>query len=180
MRCLWLATVLSLSGFLELASAIIVSTMVDDNQPDGFNITYHPEGAWQQGGIGGCDGCPPPPITGLASMNTFHGSLFNQENTRSTHQVPPTATLVFFGSSVSVSCILSNGLSNPSGHSEMTFTIDGIQRDNFVYTPSGSPGFLPNKNVFASGSLELANHTLVIKNGGISGGSSLVILDYIT
>ncbi|KAJ7789480.1 hypothetical protein B0H14DRAFT_242924 [Mycena olivaceomarginata] len=93
MRCLWLATVLSLSGFLELASAIIVNASmsrpccscswpysiriaVDDDQPGGLNTTsiiYQPQGAWQQG-IGGCDGCPPP---GLASMNTFHGSLFN-------------------------------------------------------------------------------------------------------
>jgi hypothetical protein len=96
MRCLWLATVLSLSGFLELASAIIDNTTsmsrpccscswpysiriaVDDDQSDGLNtiIIYQPEDAWQQGRIGGCDSCPPPSITGLASMNTFHGSLF--------------------------------------------------------------------------------------------------------
>ncbi|KAF8213771.1 hypothetical protein K438DRAFT_1108959 [Mycena galopus ATCC 62051] len=116
MRYLWLTTVLSL---FQLASATVQNITVDDQNggPDGTSITYQPAGAWVQGAIGGCSDCPPPPISSQAFMNTFHGSLFNQNNSKRI-QNPPFATLVFVGSSVSVNCILSNALSDPVGISQ--------------------------------------------------------------
>ncbi|KAF7367412.1 hypothetical protein MSAN_00803800 [Mycena sanguinolenta] len=178
MRCLWLATVLSL---FQLASAAIVNITVDDQNggPNGIEISYQPPNSWVQGAIGGCNDCPTPAITNLAYMNTFHGSLFNQGNKKNSQQSPPFATLAFFRVSVSVNCILSNELSNPVGISRMTFSIDGVQRDTFTYTPTGSSTFQP-ATVFSSGPIGLANHTLEIKNGATGGGSSLVILDSIT
>ncbi|KAF7340157.1 hypothetical protein MVEN_01934200 [Mycena venus] len=178
MLCLWLASVLSL---FQLTVGAIVNTTVDDQygSPDGNKILYLPETGWLQGGIGNCDNCPPPPVSDFAYMNTFHGSLFNQKNHQNTNKTPPTATLVFFGSSVSVNCILSNALSNPAGTSDMTFTIDGIQTGTFPHIPSGNPNFQAS-TVFLSSPLQLGNHTLVIQNGRTGGGSSLVILDSIT
>ncbi|KAF7367377.1 hypothetical protein MSAN_00800200 [Mycena sanguinolenta] len=178
MRCLWLVTVLSL---FQLASAAIVNITVDDQNggPDGIEISYQPPNSWVQGAIGGCTDCPTPAISNLAYMNTFHGSLFNQGNQKNSQQSPPSAILAFFGSSVSVNCILSNEVSNPVGISRMTFSVDGIQRNTFTYTPTGSSTF-QSATVFSSGPLGLANHTLEIKNGATGGGSSLVILDSIT
>ncbi|KAJ7239012.1 hypothetical protein B0H12DRAFT_1237683 [Mycena haematopus] len=178
MRFLWFTAVFSL---FQLASAVIVNITVDDQNggPNGSQISYQPPNSWIQGAIGGCNNCQPPPISDLAYMNTFHGSLFNQDNTGHSHQSPPFATLVFFGSSVSVNCILSNSLSIPAGNSNMTFSIDGIQRNTYDYTPLGSSNFQPT-TVFSSGPIGLANHTLEIKNGAVGGGSSLVILDSIT
>ncbi|KAF8213773.1 hypothetical protein K438DRAFT_1750959 [Mycena galopus ATCC 62051] len=185
MRWLWLSTVLSL---FQLASATVQNITVDDQNggPDGTSIIYQPADAWVQGAIGGCSDCPPPPISSQAFMNTFHGSLFNQNNSKRI-QNPPFATLFFIvlrmnyplGSSVSVNCILSNALSDPVGISEMTFSIDGIQRSTYVHTPTGSPNFDPT-TVFTFSDLSLANHTLEIKNGNAGGGSSLIILDSIT
>ncbi|KAJ6519251.1 hypothetical protein C8R45DRAFT_16036 [Mycena sanguinolenta] len=177
MRCLWLATVLSL---FQLALAVIVNITVDDQNggPEGIKISYQPPNSWVQGAIGGCTDCPAPAISNLAYMKTFHGSLFNQNNSKNS-QSPPFATLVFFGSSVSVNCILSNELSNPVGISDMTFSLDGIQRDTFVRDPSGSSTFQP-VTVFSSGPITLANHTLEIKNGAVGRGPSLIILDSIS
>ncbi|KAF7340188.1 hypothetical protein MVEN_01937400 [Mycena venus] len=178
MLCLWLASVLSL---FQLTVGVIVNTTVDDQNggPDGNKILYLPDTGWLQGGIGNCGSCLPPPVSNFAYMNTFHGSLFNQRNQENTSQSPPTATLVFFGRSVSVNCILSNALSNPAGTSDMTFTIDGIQASTFSHTPAGNSDFQAS-TVFISEPLQLGNHTLVIQNGRTGGGSSLVLLDSVT
>ncbi|KAK7064755.1 hypothetical protein R3P38DRAFT_2826243 [Favolaschia claudopus] len=173
MRCLWLPTFLSL---FHLASAILVNTTVDDTNggPSGSQIIYQPDNDWLQSAIGGCDNCSILPIRDIASMNTFHGSLFVQTN-----KFPPSVTLLFFGSSVSVNCILVNTLINPPGTSDLTFLIDGIQRGTFPHIPSGSQNF-QLATVFISDPLDLSNHTLEIKNGRIGGPNSLMILDSIT
>ncbi|KAJ7171743.1 hypothetical protein C8R43DRAFT_1120126 [Mycena crocata] len=169
---LWLVIVLSL--FL-LSSALNIIT-VDDSASE---IIYEPPNAWMLGAIGGCSGCLAPSPQ-FASQNTWHGSLFNPGNHRHDNNVPLRATFPFFGTSVSVSCILSNSLDNPVGTSEMAFTIDGIRVGVFSHTATGASGFVLNNTVFISGTLPLQNHTLVIQNGKSGGGPSLVILDSIT
>jgi hypothetical protein len=67
-----------------------------------------------------------------------------------------------------------------SGESDMIFFIDGVQAGTFNHTPTGTSGFLFNNNVFSSQQLPLQNHTITIQNGNIGGGTSLVILDFIT
>ncbi|KAJ7785648.1 hypothetical protein B0H16DRAFT_1753427 [Mycena metata] len=176
MRGLWLAT-LSLLQLGQYAAAVLVNTTVDDLNPgpQGNSIVYFPAGAWVSGAVGGCTGCNPLALSGIAYMNTFHGSLFNQKN-RANQLTLPTATLTFFGTSVSVNCILSNALENPPGTSDMTFTIDGVQAGSFTHSPIGGPGFQPS-TVFTSDPLLPGTHTLVINNGRSGGATSLAILD---
>ncbi|KAJ7151653.1 hypothetical protein C8R46DRAFT_1197971 [Mycena filopes] len=174
MRGLW--PVLSL---LQLVAATLVNVTVDDlNGGSTGIISYFPDGAWISGSVGGCSDCRPLAISGIAYMDSFHGSLFNQKS-KGNQMNPPTATLTFSGTSVSVNCILSNGLSNPSGSSDMTFILDGVQAGSFLHTPTGAPGFEPS-TVFVSTSLLPGTHTLLIKNGRPGGGSSLTILDSIS
>ncbi|KAJ7451154.1 hypothetical protein FB451DRAFT_712276 [Mycena latifolia] len=153
---------------------------IDDQNGDPTNggiITYNPPGAWMSGAIGGCPGCVgPSPV--LAYMNTWHGSLFSMKN-RTGNSSPLTASVTFFGTSVSVQCILSNSLTSPPGTSDMSFSIDEVTVGHFNYNPTGAPGFVTNHTVFLSEELPLGTHTLVIKNGQ-STANSLVILDSIS
>ncbi|KAJ7037475.1 hypothetical protein C8F04DRAFT_1092591 [Mycena alexandri] len=177
MRGLCPALVFSLVQLLQHATAVLVNATVDDLNPgpQGHSIVYFPAGAWVSGAVGGCTGCVPLALSGIASMNTFHGSLFNEKN-KANPLTPPNATLTFFGTSVSVNCILSNALSNPPGTSHMTFTIDGVQAGSFTHSPTGTPGFQPS-TVFTSDPLLPETHTLVISNGRPGGATSLTILD---
>ncbi|KAJ7037471.1 hypothetical protein C8F04DRAFT_1092574 [Mycena alexandri] len=176
MRGLWLAT-LSLLQLGQYAAAVLVNTTVDDLNPgpQGNSVVYFPAGAWVSGAVGGCTDCDPLALSGIAYMDTFHGSLFNQKN-KANQLTLPTATLTFFGTSVSVNCILSNALSNPPGTSDMTFTIDGVQAGSFTHSPTGAPGF-QSSTVFISDPLLPGTHTLVISNGRPGGATSLTILD---
>ncbi|KAJ7785685.1 hypothetical protein B0H16DRAFT_1875837 [Mycena metata] len=177
MRGLCPAFVFSLLQLLQHAAAGLVNTTVDDlnSGPRGNSIVYFPAGAWVSGAVGGCTGCDPLVLSGIAYMNTFHGSLFNQKN-KANQSTLPTATLTFFGTSVSVNCILSGALSNPPGTSDMTFTIDGVQAGSFTHSPIGSQGF-QSSTVFTSDPLLPGTHTLVISNGRPGGATSLAILD---
>ncbi|KAJ7480074.1 hypothetical protein B0H11DRAFT_2280753 [Mycena galericulata] len=178
MRWLWLPTSLFLFSFwLVLVSSITIDDQ-DGDPTSGNTIVYSPPGAWILGAIGNCPNCASP-SPDLAYLNTFHGSLFNPGNSKKQQppQQPPTATVTFFGTSVSVICILANSLTNPNGASSMTFDMDGIQVGSFPYTPTGSSEFQPNKTVFSASNLSLRNHTLTIQNGLAGEGSSLIILD---
>ncbi|KAJ7652003.1 hypothetical protein DFH06DRAFT_538901 [Mycena polygramma] len=177
MHYLWLGTVFFI--LFQLACASIRNITVDDLLGDstGRTIIYEPQGAWMSGAIGGCPTCSAP-ISQSASNGTFHGSIFNARN-KNNNDNPLTASFTFFGTSVSVNCILSNSLSNPPGNSDMTFLIDGIQAGTFSYSPTGASDFRPS-NVFVSKDLPLLNHTLVIQNGRPGGRESLVILDSLT
>ncbi|KAJ6569569.1 hypothetical protein B0H19DRAFT_1373700 [Mycena capillaripes] len=166
-----------------MALASTVNITVDDEfgDPNGNKIDYQPPNAWVQGAIGGCSDCPLPSIPStIAFKNTFHGSLlFNNTEANKQNQTPFTATFIFFGTYVSVNCIVSDSLAPPVGTSDMTFFIDGTQAGNFSHTPEGSSIFQA-QTVFSSGPLSLQNHTLIIANGQVGGGSSLAILDSIT
>ncbi|KAJ6569559.1 hypothetical protein B0H19DRAFT_1257186 [Mycena capillaripes] len=180
MRGPCLAIILSL---FQLALASTVNITVDDEfgDPNGNKIDYQPPKAWVQGAIGGCSDCPLPSIPStIAYNNTFHGSLFNQNNNKASkqNQTPFTATFTFFGTYVSVNCIVSDSLQPPVGTSDMTFFIDGVQAETFSHTPTGSSTF-QLKTVFVSRPLSLQNHTLIIANGRVGGGNSLAILDSI-
>ncbi|KAJ7102532.1 hypothetical protein B0H15DRAFT_336936 [Mycena belliarum] len=172
MRCLWLAFVLSL---YQLASATVV--VIDDVNGDptnGLKIAYTPIDAWGANTIAGCNECPGPEPD-QAYLGTWHGSV----NGNSRHS--PKATIGFTGTSVSVQCILSNSLQNPTGTSDMIFSIDGEQVGRFSQPPTGAPGFLPNRTVFISKTLLLEAHTLVIQNGRFDDGiASLLMLDSVT
>ncbi|KAJ6573936.1 hypothetical protein DFH09DRAFT_383691 [Mycena vulgaris] len=179
MRCLWLATVLSLFQLASAARTVVIDDANGD-PTNGNTVLYEPPTSWMNGAIGKCSGCTGPSPQ-IAYMNTWHGAAFNGKNKNDNafdNASPPTATVSFFGTSVSVQCILSNSLSNPIGTSDMTFFIDDVSKDTFSHTPTGAPGFLSNVTVFTSQPLPLDNHTLVIQNG--QSGPSLIILDSIT
>ncbi|KAJ7898598.1 hypothetical protein B0H14DRAFT_3424394 [Mycena olivaceomarginata] len=129
----------------------------DEGDVSGVHFVYEPANAWLLNGIGGCDSCPTPNISDAAHEGSYHGALFNVGNKGDPGSVLPTASVTFFGTAVTVNCILSNALS--------------IHR---------SAGLEFNNTIFASGPLELESHTLQIRNGKIGGGSSLVLLDFIT
>ncbi|KAJ6569572.1 hypothetical protein B0H19DRAFT_699400 [Mycena capillaripes] len=170
-----LAIVLSL---FQLTLTSTVNITVDDEfgDPNGNKIDYQPPNAWLQGAIGGCSNCSAP-ISSKAYNNTFHGSYFNQNN-KANNETPSTATFTFFGTSVSVNCFVSGVPGTPFETSNMTFFIDGAQAGNFLHGPKGIVNF-HLKTVFVWKSLSLQNHTLIIANGRVGGGNSLVILDSI-
>ncbi|KAJ7674450.1 hypothetical protein B0H17DRAFT_1334889 [Mycena rosella] len=176
MRCslAWLASVLSL--FLLCSAKTII---IDDQAGDptnGNTITYTPTNLWISDAIGGCSGCPGP-SPDLAYMNTWHGAVFNSQN-KNRNAPSLTASVNFYGTSVWVTCIMSNSLTTPIGTSNMKFFLDGADVGNFSYNPTGAGGFVPNTIVFTSEALNLTWHTLVIENGVSS--TSLTILDSIS
>ncbi|KAJ7754691.1 hypothetical protein DFH07DRAFT_822948 [Mycena maculata] len=152
--------------------------IVDDQSGDPTTkqaVVYSPPGAWTLGGIAGCVNCALP-SSNLAYESTFHGSFFNLT---SQSLVMPTATVNFFGTSVSVVCILADRSTDPSAESNMVFNIDGEQKGAFSYNTGLGSEFQPNTTVFSSDNLPLGNHTLTIQNGIPGSGPSIVMLDSI-
>ncbi|TFK76653.1 hypothetical protein BDN72DRAFT_829788 [Pluteus cervinus] len=166
----WLFLTLS---FISWARAGQITVVVDDQLSDpstGQNVTYSPLGAWT---LTGCRGCTQVPNPAQALEGTWHESTLdgNSASTSFTTDTP-TATLNFYGSSISVFCIISE-----SDDSEMNFFIDTISAGSFSRPSTGSTQFLFNVQVFSK-SFTQGNHTLTIQNGQ-NGAQSRLLLDYI-
>ncbi|KAJ7293924.1 hypothetical protein C8J57DRAFT_41151 [Mycena rebaudengoi] len=179
----WLLRLSTALFLYHLAEATLVSFTIDDELGDpstGQKVKYEPPEAWGFNTIAQCHSCLGPyPQSQLVYKNTWHGSVFNSGNSDKT-VTPRLATVLFYGTAVSVNCILSNSLAFPTAISDMKFLIDGQQVDTFSLSPTGASDFQFNHTVFSTQGLSLGNHSLTIQNGRSDGGISLVLLDSIT
>ncbi|TFK34068.1 hypothetical protein BDQ12DRAFT_700569 [Crucibulum laeve] len=172
---MWTPFYLFISFFLQ-AQAILVNVTVDDsgiNPLTGQPIIYNPPGAWNLGA--NCTMC-----TAKIDARDVHNGTWHDVSTFNSMLQLQTASLVFNGTAVYVSCAIARTTSSPHGFSDMSFFIDGNLVGTFVKTPPGLPGYDFNFTVYSNTSLPPGRHELTIQNSHINGSSSLILLDSIT
>ncbi|KAF7320070.1 hypothetical protein MKEN_00791300 [Mycena kentingensis (nom. inval.)] len=165
----------------------LVNVTIDDSTGDERTrkqIDYSPPDSWQSQSTCAAD---PTACGSLALVDpknvdaqTWHESTFSIDPSNKHPNVPPTATATFTGTAVYVFCAIARSNNAPNGNVELTFFLDGVQRDMFVRPAAASNGFDYNVPVFALTDLSPAfPHTLTIQNGLQGGQDSLLILDRI-
>lgn len=78
-----------------------------------------------------------------------------------------------------VICALARTTSGPTGHSDMSFFIDGDLVGTFVKDAPGTLGYDYNQLVYSNKSIPSGPHTLTIQNGHVNGIKSIILLDSI-
>lgn len=165
---------LSLTLFFSSAWATLVTVTVDDQNGDPTNtVLYTPQEAWAVNSP--CNECDAQVNASKAYDETWHVGKFNNKSTSVLY-----ASYSFFGSAVYVKCILALTAEHPTGRSDMTFFIDGIQAGTYSSEPDPSgQGYEYNVTVFAHEGLSSGSHNIQIQSGHMGDNTSLILLDSI-
>ncbi|SJL05382.1 uncharacterized protein ARMOST_08749 [Armillaria ostoyae] len=167
---------LSLALFSSSALATLVNVTVDDQNGDPTTrdtISYTPADAWVVNSP--CNNCSTQVDASKAWNETWHVGKFSNKSTSVLQ-----ASYPFSGTAVYVNCILAHTAEHPTGRSDMTFFIDGVQVGIYSSEPdTSSPGYDYNVTVFAHERLSSGRHIIQIQSGHIGGSASLILLDSI-
>ncbi|KAK0245497.1 hypothetical protein EDD85DRAFT_943924 [Armillaria nabsnona] len=168
---------LSLTLFFSSALATLVNVTVDDQHGDPITqdtISYTPADAWDVNSLP-CNSCSTQVDASKAWNETWHVGKFSNKSTSVLE-----ASYPFSGTAVYVNCILALTAEHPTGRSDMTFFIDGVQVGTYSSEPDSSdPGYDYNVTVFAHERLSSGRHIIQIQSGHIGGSASLILLDSI-
>ncbi|KAK0506422.1 hypothetical protein EDD18DRAFT_1342731 [Armillaria luteobubalina] len=169
-----LLSLLLLALFLSSTLAALVNVTVDDQNGDPITqdtISYTPADAWTVSSA--CNNCFAPVDSSQAWDQTWHVGKFNNESTAVLQ-----ASYTFSGTAVYVNCILARSVQHPTGRSDMTFFIDGVQAGTYSSEPDPpSPDYVYNATVFAYENLSSGRHIIQIQSGHTEGSASLILLD---
>ncbi|KAK0232898.1 hypothetical protein IW262DRAFT_32181 [Armillaria fumosa] len=170
-----LLSLLSLALFFSSTLAALVNVTVDDQNGDPKTqdtVSYTPADAWTVNST--CNNCFAPVDPSKAWDRTWHVGKFSNES------AAVLASYTFSGTAVYVNCILAQSVQHPTGRSDMTFFIDGVQAGTYSSEPDpSSPDYVYNMTVFAYENLSSGRHIIQIQNGHIGGSASLILLDSI-
>ncbi|KAK0198120.1 hypothetical protein F5146DRAFT_73269 [Armillaria mellea] len=175
-----LLCLLSFTLFFSSALAALVNVTVDDQKGDpktGATVSYTPADAWAISSP--CDDCFAQVDPSKAWYTTWHVGKFMPQTNESA--VVLQASYTFSGTAVYVNCILAQSAKHPTGRSDMTFFIDGVQAGTYSSEPDpeSSPDYVYNVTVFSHENLSSGRHIIQIQGGHIGGSASLILLDSI-
>ncbi|KAH9897651.1 hypothetical protein C8Q73DRAFT_365563 [Cubamyces lactineus] len=156
-----------------VASALRVNHTIDDQSTLYPNFFTHipSEGSWSSGQT--CTSCSIHP--GIIDPTEAYDGTWTY-----TAYVPGDTKLIqatFNGTAVYVYNILANRVPDAATFMNLSFSIDGVYRGQFIHIPDSSTTVLYNVSVFAADNLENSLHTLSITVQGQN--ASHVMFDYL-
>ncbi|KAF9456999.1 hypothetical protein BDZ94DRAFT_1176523 [Collybia nuda] len=176
----WPLLIVILSFICAPTQALVTNYTIDDSSPDprtGNSIVYSPDTSWNSAtlcqGAGGPSSCNAQPDKSAVSGGTWHECTFMREK----NNFPLTATVQFEGIAVYVYCVLAP--ESTFGISDMTFTLDGEDMDQFTQEAPADVDYQYNVLVFSRFALSPGSHELKISNGKLNAKKSFIILDRI-
>ena len=183
--------------FIGLVLGAPTNVTVDDYGADPtskYGISYQPGDRWNIGQT--CTGCEAQPDPSQAYGGTWHDATFDPSY--SNRNTPQTAVFdftgqsllslsesfyvdrFFIGTALYVFGIQSHSTTEPVSGADLTFWIDGVQKNTYAYTPTQTDdSYTYNKLLFAIEGLEDASHAFTFQNGQTGGPISLVLFDYL-
>ncbi|KAI0658443.1 hypothetical protein C8Q70DRAFT_917512, partial [Cubamyces menziesii] len=156
-----------------VASALQVNHTIDDQSTLYPNFFTHipSEGSWSAGQT--CTTCSIHPGI-IDPTQAYDGTwTYTAYNPGDTKLIQAT----FNGTAVYVYNILANRVPDAATFMNLSFSIDGVYRGQFIHVPDSSTTVLYNVSVFAADSLENSLHTLSISVQGQN--YSHVMFDYL-
>ncbi|GJE89324.1 hypothetical protein PsYK624_054230 [Phanerochaete sordida] len=147
-----------------------VSVLVDDQDP-GVLYQGSPATPWNIGQT--CVACSAT----IDPKQTYDGT-WSDATFRDDGDVPQSATYNFTGTAIFVYGVqVQLSTRRPA---DVLFSIDGVMQAPYTFQPSSqNDTFKYNQPLFAKQDLSNSPHTLVLQNGRVGGGPSLVLVDYL-
>ncbi|GJE89328.1 hypothetical protein PsYK624_054270 [Phanerochaete sordida] len=123
--------------------------------------------------------CDARPDASQAFNGTWLDTTFDPSRNDG-HNIPQNATFSFTGSAVYVYGIQSQSVEVPLSDADIFFYVDGTSKGNYAFSATGPQNaYTYDQPLFYTDNLNESHHTLVIQNGRIGGGLSLMLLDSI-